>query len=242
MPQARTRVMIVEDHEVVRAGLEPLLKREPELEVVASVGSAEEALSVLDRVVPGVVRHRTAWGPRGRRLEGLDLCGARARVHQPRARSRPGRRTGEPRDRHPPRGGRLDDVGRSRRSSLEPTRVFALINLSPFVGFSDATLARPSSAFESLTASSPALRRISPSIGSADSQAEGCASGHTRVRVIPDPIKDSLVPGSRRGQLFGCPCVVPICRDGRRSPIAASNACDDRRGSRSSARGHHLAA
>ncbi len=45
------RLMMVDDHPVVRAGLRALLEADAEVEVVAAVGSGDEALQVLDRLV-----------------------------------------------------------------------------------------------------------------------------------------------------------------------------------------------
>lgn len=55
MPRASIRVMVVDDHEVVRAGIAALLEREPDLEVVGTAGSGEEALELVDGLVPDVV-------------------------------------------------------------------------------------------------------------------------------------------------------------------------------------------
>jgi DNA-binding NarL/FixJ family response regulator len=44
------RVLIVDDHPVVRAGLASLLRKEGTLKVVGSAHSADEALSLLDRI------------------------------------------------------------------------------------------------------------------------------------------------------------------------------------------------
>jgi two-component system, NarL family, response regulator DevR len=46
---ARTRVLIVDDHAAVRAGLRELLDDEPDLEVVAAVDGAEAAMTVAER-------------------------------------------------------------------------------------------------------------------------------------------------------------------------------------------------
>src|ERR1700681_1508244 len=51
----RIRVLIVEDSKVIREFLEHIIGRDPRLEVVGSVGSAEEALRVLDQVAPDVI-------------------------------------------------------------------------------------------------------------------------------------------------------------------------------------------
>ncbi|GAP79898.1 MULTISPECIES: response regulator [Brachybacterium] len=44
------RLMMVDDHPVVRAGLRALLEADAEVEVVADVGSGDEALQALDRL------------------------------------------------------------------------------------------------------------------------------------------------------------------------------------------------
>ena len=45
------RLMMVDDHPVVRAGLRALLEADAAVEVVADVGSGDEALQALDRLV-----------------------------------------------------------------------------------------------------------------------------------------------------------------------------------------------
>jgi len=47
--RARTRLLIVDDHAAVRAGLRDLLEDEADFDVVASVASAEEAMLVAER-------------------------------------------------------------------------------------------------------------------------------------------------------------------------------------------------
>jgi DNA-binding NarL/FixJ family response regulator len=47
--RGRTRLLVVDDHEAVRAGLRGLLDDEPDFEVVAALGSAEEAMRVAER-------------------------------------------------------------------------------------------------------------------------------------------------------------------------------------------------
>jgi two-component system response regulator DevR len=49
------RVVVVDDHPVVRAGVIALLGADPLLEVVGEAGSAEEALALIDRLSPDVV-------------------------------------------------------------------------------------------------------------------------------------------------------------------------------------------
>jgi len=51
----RIRLLIVDDHEVVRLGLRTLLSQETDLEVVAEAGTAEEALVQIANHLPDVV-------------------------------------------------------------------------------------------------------------------------------------------------------------------------------------------
>jgi two-component system, chemotaxis family, protein-glutamate methylesterase/glutaminase len=51
----RIRVMIIEDSDVVRLLLEEIVRRDPRLEVAASVSNAEDALKLLSRVLPDVI-------------------------------------------------------------------------------------------------------------------------------------------------------------------------------------------
>jgi DNA-binding NarL/FixJ family response regulator len=48
-PRERTRLLVVDDHAAVRAGLRELLDDEGGFEVVAAVSSAEEAMSIAER-------------------------------------------------------------------------------------------------------------------------------------------------------------------------------------------------
>src|SRR5207244_5898756 len=48
-------VLIVEDSKVIREFLEYIIGQDPRLEVAGSVGSAEEALRILDRASPDVI-------------------------------------------------------------------------------------------------------------------------------------------------------------------------------------------
>ncbi len=49
------RVLIVDDHNVVRQGLRFLLEQEPDIEIVGDCPDGASALLVLERLVPGVV-------------------------------------------------------------------------------------------------------------------------------------------------------------------------------------------
>ena len=50
----KVKIMIVDDHPVVRAGLASMLSTQPGLEVVASASTGLEALALLERVTPQV--------------------------------------------------------------------------------------------------------------------------------------------------------------------------------------------
>ncbi len=72
-PAAPARVMLVDDHAIVRRGLRSILELESDISVVAEAGGRSEALAALDRSRPDVIvldlklssEHDT---------EGLDLC------------------------------------------------------------------------------------------------------------------------------------------------------------------------
>jgi len=49
------RLMLVDDHEVVRSGLRILLEGEPDVEIVGEFGLAKEALASLESLKPDVV-------------------------------------------------------------------------------------------------------------------------------------------------------------------------------------------
>lgn len=52
---AKQRILLVDDHEVVRLGLKSLLDRHPQFEVVGEAGSAREALEQAAHLTPDVV-------------------------------------------------------------------------------------------------------------------------------------------------------------------------------------------
>lgn len=54
-PRRRLRILVVDDHEVVRQGLVSLLDRRPDLEVVAQAGSVAEAIALAARHEPDLV-------------------------------------------------------------------------------------------------------------------------------------------------------------------------------------------
>jgi two-component system, NarL family, response regulator DevR len=52
---SKQRILLVDDHEVVRLGLKALLDRHPDFEVVGEASSAREALEQVDSLQPSVV-------------------------------------------------------------------------------------------------------------------------------------------------------------------------------------------
>lgn len=52
---SRLRVLVVDDHQVVRVGVRALLEAEPDLEVVGEAGTAAEAVRQAERLQPQVV-------------------------------------------------------------------------------------------------------------------------------------------------------------------------------------------
>jgi two-component system response regulator DevR len=52
---SRTKILLVDDHEVVRLGLMTLINDQPDLEVVGEAGTAAEALKAVERLQPDVV-------------------------------------------------------------------------------------------------------------------------------------------------------------------------------------------
>jgi two-component system NarL family response regulator len=49
------RIIVVDDHEIVREGLKTILRSDPEFEVVAESGTADELLDIVERTNPDVV-------------------------------------------------------------------------------------------------------------------------------------------------------------------------------------------
>ncbi len=52
---AKQRILLVDDHEVVRLGLKSLLERHPQFEVVGEAGSSREAMEQVAALLPDVV-------------------------------------------------------------------------------------------------------------------------------------------------------------------------------------------
>lgn len=72
-PGAPTRLMLVDDHAIVRRGLRSILELEPDISVVAEAGGRGEALRALDRVQPDVIVLDLKLSP-DHDAEGLELC------------------------------------------------------------------------------------------------------------------------------------------------------------------------
>ena len=69
-PMRRQRVMLVDDHEVVRLGLKALIERHPEIEVVAEAASASEAVTKSLAFKPDVIILDIRLGG----SSGIDAC------------------------------------------------------------------------------------------------------------------------------------------------------------------------
>ena len=52
---SKQRIILVDDHEVVRLGLKSLIERHPHFEVIGEAGNAKEALEQVERLLPDVV-------------------------------------------------------------------------------------------------------------------------------------------------------------------------------------------
>ena len=54
-PARPLRLLVVDDHEVVRQGLVSLLERREQFQVVAEAGTVEESIAMADRYEPDLV-------------------------------------------------------------------------------------------------------------------------------------------------------------------------------------------
>lgn len=70
---AATRLMLVDDHAIVRRGLRSILELEPDISVVSEAGGRAEALRSLDRVQPDVIVLDLKLSA-DHDAEGLELC------------------------------------------------------------------------------------------------------------------------------------------------------------------------
>src|SRR5207302_3289698 len=71
-PRDKIRVLIVDDHELVRVGLRTLLEAEPDIEIVAEVGTGGQALVRARQLRPDVV----LLDARLPDMSGADVCRA----------------------------------------------------------------------------------------------------------------------------------------------------------------------
>ncbi|MFI1356197.1 response regulator [Streptomyces sp. NPDC020898] len=66
------RVLVADDHAVVRAGLRALLEGEPDLEVIAEAGSGEEAVRLVARTMPDIALMDLRFGSPGGGIDGIE--------------------------------------------------------------------------------------------------------------------------------------------------------------------------
>ncbi len=71
-PPGPVRILIVDDHAIVRHGLRSILEREPAVRVVGEAADRAEALTAVDRSQPEVVLLDLKLG--ASEAEGIDLC------------------------------------------------------------------------------------------------------------------------------------------------------------------------
>lgn len=55
LPKARSRIVLVEDHAILREGLKALIELEPDFEIVGDFGSVEDSLARIDSLQPDLV-------------------------------------------------------------------------------------------------------------------------------------------------------------------------------------------
>ncbi|MER5449332.1 response regulator transcription factor [Streptomyces sp. NPDC002766] len=72
-PAAAQRIVLVDDHAIVRHGVRSILERESDLEVVGEASTAAEATAVVERTKPSIVLLDLKLST-GTDTEGLDLC------------------------------------------------------------------------------------------------------------------------------------------------------------------------
>lgn len=77
---AVSRIVLVDDHAILREGLRSVLEREPDLTVVGEASSFDEAVAVVARVGPDVVLLDLKLSARSDH-EGLELCTVLSRAH-----------------------------------------------------------------------------------------------------------------------------------------------------------------
>ena len=77
MPSTQIRVLIVDDHEMVREGLMSMLKSEPDFEVVGQTGHGEEVAALVESTRPDVV----LLDARLPDVSGVEVCRRLSREH-----------------------------------------------------------------------------------------------------------------------------------------------------------------
>ena len=79
-PSVDSRIVLVDDHAILREGLRSVLDREPDLEVVGEAATRAEARAVADSIRPNVMVIDLKLSG-GSELEGLVLCRELAAAH-----------------------------------------------------------------------------------------------------------------------------------------------------------------
>ncbi|MCD2103580.1 MadR family response regulator transcription factor [Rhodococcus sp. GB-02] len=78
--QSLVRIVLVDDHAILRQGLRSVLERESDLEIVGEASSLAEALAVVDKVGPDIVLMDLKLSASSD-YEGLTLCGQLSSAH-----------------------------------------------------------------------------------------------------------------------------------------------------------------
>ncbi|MDV6273058.1 response regulator transcription factor [Rhodococcus erythropolis] len=78
--QSLVRIVLVDDHAILRQGLRSVLERESDLEIVGEASSLAEALAVVDKVGPDIVLMDLKLSASSD-YEGLTLCGQLSAAH-----------------------------------------------------------------------------------------------------------------------------------------------------------------
>lgn len=78
--QGLVRIVLVDDHAILRQGLRSVLERESDLEIVGEASSLAESLAVVDKVGPDIVLMDLKLSASSD-YEGLTLCGQLSSAH-----------------------------------------------------------------------------------------------------------------------------------------------------------------
>ena len=70
------RILCVDDHALVREGIRLVLEQQPDMKVVAAVGSAEESISAFERIRPDITLMDLRLGA----MSGIDAFRAIRRI------------------------------------------------------------------------------------------------------------------------------------------------------------------